>query len=81
MESKSVFKEVTEELLEKTKTRHYGGGNELKVGDKVTWGMTINYANLYGTPPQEIKQTDPASLTLNMFVIKDSLLYQLYKQV
>lgn len=81
MDSKLMIKEVTEELLQKTTTRHYGGGNELKVGDKVAWGMTINYANLYGTPPQEIKQTDPKSFTLNMFVIKDSLLYQLYKQV
>jgi len=72
---------VTEEMLETIKCKHYGGGNELKVGDKIIYGLTINYANIYGTPPQEIKEGEPISLSLNSFVCKGGLIHQLYKQV
>ena len=61
----SAFKKVTEELLSKTTTRYYGGGNELKVGDKVIFGFT---------------NSSEDTMTLSMFVLSGELLYQLYKK-
>jgi hypothetical protein len=81
MNEQPIFTEVTEEFLSKTEKKHYGGGSELKVGDTIVWGFNINYANLYGKPPQEIRKDDPISLTLNSFVCKDGLIHELYKQV
>jgi hypothetical protein len=81
MNKETIFTEVTKEFLSSTEKKHYNGGSELKVGDMVAWGLNVNYANIYGKQPQEIKKDDPVSLTLNSFVCKDGLLYQLYKQI
>ena len=81
MNKETIFTEVTEELLANIESKYYRGGSELKVGDTIVWGFNINYANLYGKPPQEIRKDDPISLTLNSFVCKDGLIYQLYKQI
>jgi hypothetical protein len=76
------FIEVTEELLNKTKLRFYGGGNELKIGDKLISGYTLLYANLYGIPPSKYRLSD-VSLSLQLFVLnkKDNMIYQLYEKI
>ena len=81
MNKETIFTEVTEEFLSKTEKKHYNGGSELKVGDTIVWGFNINYANLYGIPPQEIRKDDPISLRLNSFVCKGGFIHELYKQV
>jgi hypothetical protein len=81
MNKEIIFTEVTEEMLVNIENKYYRGGSELEVGDTILWGFNINYANIYGKQPQEIKKDDPVSLTLNSFVCKDGLIYQLYKQV
>jgi hypothetical protein len=81
MNEQPIFTEVTEELLANIESKYYRGGSELKVGDTIIWGFNINYVSIYGKQPQEIRKNDPVSLTLNSFVCKDGLIYQLYKQV
>ena len=60
--------EVIQGYLDSTKIKYYGGGNELKVGDKIYWGYTTTY--------------DSNSITMNFtsFTSKGGMLYQLYKK-
>jgi hypothetical protein len=71
---------VTEEYLEKQELKYYGGGTLIKVGDKILFGFTNNYASTIGKQPDAISENDPVSLTMNSFVIKDGFVYQLYKR-
>jgi len=73
-----TFTKVTEEKLNAMTCKHYGAGKELQIDDMICSGFTINYANLYGTPPSEYR-SDEISLSLKMFVEKDGMLYELYK--
>jgi len=68
---------ITEKHLNNFKCRYYGGGNELKVGDVVYNGFTVNYANINGTPPSKHNPNE-ISLSLKMFVEKNGFLYELY---
>jgi hypothetical protein len=76
------FSEVTEESLPNLKMRFYGGGNELKVGDKVIGGYTIMYGSFFGHPPSKIRVSDVA-LALQLFVLneEEGMLYQLYEKI
>lgn len=76
------FFEVTEILLKKIKPRFYGGGNQLKVGDKVITGYINMYSNVYGTPPSKFIPEE-VGLSLQLFVLneKDDKIYQLYEKI
>jgi hypothetical protein len=71
---------ITEEELNNISCKWYGAGHELKVGDKVRDGFTINYANLNGTPSSEYNPKE-ISLSLKLFVEIDGILYELYKKL
>ena len=73
-------REITEEELKNMPCKWYGAGHELRVGDKICDGFTINYANLNGTPPSEYRPNE-ISLSLKMFVEIDGILYELYKKI
>jgi hypothetical protein len=75
------FETVTEESLLKMKNKWYGGGKELKVGDKIIFGFTNNYANVNGTPPSTVLENN-VSMTLNVFVLDENqnMLIQLYSK-
>lgn len=75
-----AFKTINETNYETFKNYRYGGGSELKIGDKIISGFIVMYANLYGIPPTELQAHD-VGLSLQMFVLneKDGLVYQLYK--
>jgi len=76
---KRVFSKVTKDKLHHMTCKWYGVGKELQVDDNICSGFTINYANIYGTPPSE-HNLDNISLSLKMFVEKDGMLYELYKK-
>ena len=75
---KRTFLKVTKKKLSTMICKWYGAGKELQVNDKVCSGFTINYANLYGTPSSKYDPNE-ISLSLKMFVEKDGILYELYK--
>ena len=68
LSSNTTFETVTEELLPKTTLRYYAGGKELKVGDRVIFGITDT---------SSLKENG-FSMTLDMFVLDGKLIYQLY---
>lgn len=74
---KSEFQIVTKKLLQKMKNRYYGGGNELKEGDKIIGGFVNTYANLHGVPPSHYRPEE-ISLAMKTFVLKDQMIYELY---
>lgn len=80
METK--FKTINEDNFDEFRDYWYGGGNKLKFGDKIVFGYTINYANLYGIPPARVHKCD-AGLSLQIFVLNeiDNMIYQLYKLI
>lgn len=59
--------------------QHYANGNKLMVGDKINYGFIMNYANLNGEPPTTYKESD-ISLSLQLFVTKNNIIYQLYNK-
>ena len=77
------FTIITDENILNFKDKYYSSGKEIKVGDKIIFGFTINYANVYGKQPTELTKYDleTLSLTLNSFVLpkEENLIYQLYK--
>ena len=77
---KKVFLKVTEKKLKTMTCKWYGAGKELQINDKICGGFTINYANLNGTPPSEYN-SDDISLSLKLFVEKEGILYELYKNI
>ena len=79
MTKKYYFKKVTKKLLRNTKQKFYGGGKELQVGDKIIFGFTTMYANLYGTPPSSVITSPPLFLASFVLPKNETMLYQLYK--
>jgi len=75
---KRTFLKVTKKKLSAITCKWYGAGKELQINDKVCSGFTINYANLNGTPSSEYNPNE-VILSLKMFVEKDGVLYELYK--
>ena len=73
-----TFLNVSKKKLSSMTCKWYGAGKELQINDKVCSGFTINYANLNGKP---LSKYDPneISVSLKMFVEKDGMLYELYK--
>lgn len=76
------FKIVNDKIFKSLKCRWYGAGNEIKIGDKIIPGLTLNYANLYGMPSTKVKRNDlnNVSLALHLFVFDEetNMAYQLY---
>lgn len=79
MSEETKFKVVTQEFLNQTDLKHYGGGRELKENDLIISGYTMYYCKL-GLPPSSYDSKN-SSLVLNLFVWCDRTksLYQLYK--
>ena len=75
---KKTFLKVTKKRLKEMTCTFYGAGRQLQINDKVCPGFTINYANLNGTPSSEYNPNE-ITLSLKMFVEKDGVLYELYK--
>jgi hypothetical protein len=73
------FKVVTQEFLNQTDLKHYGGGRELREGDLIMAGYTMYYCKM-GLPPSSYDSKN-SSLVLNLFVWcnKTNMIYQLYK--
>jgi len=71
---------VTDEYLQAKELKYYGGGTPIKVGDKIFFGFTNNYASTLGKQPDAIPENDPVSLSMNSFIIKNGFVYQLYKR-
>lgn len=72
---------VTENNLKSIKARYYGGGQEIKIGDKICYGYIMTYANLNGVPTTKFNpDKDWMSMVMVSFVLdkKTGMLFQLY---
>lgn len=71
---------VTEEFLAQCENKWYAAGKELQVGDIVVFGLVNNYATFSALPHGKY-QKDDISFTMDMFVVKDGILWQTYKLI
>lgn len=73
-----IAKIISEEDLNNISCKYYGGGHELKAGDKIYIGYVINYSRLDNRGP--IGQYDPNEIysSMKLFVEYNNALYELY---
>lgn len=76
------FIKITKSNINSITLRYYGGGKEIKIGDKIIFGFVIPYANLNGNVPTKVESNSPLALTMIEFVLpkNEMMLYQLYKK-
>ena len=76
---KIEFKIVTKSFLKTLKNKRYGGGYELKIGDKITFGLNRCFSNLCGIPSQ-VRPNETPGFYLTIFVLCEAngFLYELY---
>lgn len=75
---KRPFKLVTKKLLKTMTIRWYGGGKEIKVGDKIIYGYGNCYSSVYGYPNTTLRRVPPLYLTPFVLPKDDTMIYQLY---
>jgi len=75
------FTKITKSNINSFNLRYYGGGKEIKIGDKIIFGFVISYANINGIIPTKVDLIPPP-LTMIEFVLpkNEMMIYQLYKK-
>lgn len=73
------MKTVTKKSLEAMTLTLYGGGKEVKVGDKIIFALTNDHASMNGTPRFNYQDIPTQSLVAFVLPKGEKIMYQLYK--
>lgn len=78
----NVFITIDETNIQSMNNKFYSCGKEIKIGDKIIPGMTINYSNIYGIQPERLSELEASSMSLHFFVLpkNETFIYQLYNK-